>query len=51
MLVVTNNWRVMHGRSSFDGKRRLVGCYVGMYDFLSRIRELTNQQQQIPPYC
>lgn len=38
MFVMFNNWRVLHGRSSFTGSRRLVGCYIGMDDFRSRLR-------------
>jgi trimethyllysine dioxygenase len=39
-LVMFNNWRVLHGRSSFTGSRRLCGCYIGMDDFQSRLRTL-----------
>jgi hypothetical protein len=39
-LLVTNNWRVMHGRTQFTGSRRLVGAYVSMEDFLSATRLL-----------
>ncbi|KAL6073349.1 trimethyllysine dioxygenase [Balamuthia mandrillaris] len=37
-LLVTNNWRVLHGRKAFSGKRRLLGCYMRMEDFLSKSR-------------
>ena len=39
-LLVTNNWRVLHGRKGFTGTRRLVGAYIGMEDFLSATRLL-----------
>ena len=26
-LVIFNNWRVMHGRQTFSGKREMIGCY------------------------
>lgn len=39
-LLVTNNWRVMHGRTRFTGARRLAGCYVSMEHFLGRCRLL-----------
>lgn len=39
-LVMFNNWRVLHGRSSFTGSRRLTGCYIGMDDFKSRLKIL-----------
>lgn len=42
-LLVTNNWRVMHGRTRFTGTRRLAGCYVSMEHFLSRCRLLAAQ--------
>lgn len=39
-VAFVNNWRVMHGRSSFTGKRHLIGSYLSMADFLSRARVL-----------
>lgn len=33
---VIDNWRVMHGRSSFTGSRRMCGAYVGADDWRSR---------------
>jgi trimethyllysine dioxygenase len=39
-LLCTNNWRVMHGRSSFTGSRRLMGCYISVQDYSARIRHL-----------
>jgi len=35
-VVVFDNFRVLHGRSSFTGKRRMVGCYLNHDDFRSR---------------
>jgi alpha-ketoglutarate-dependent taurine dioxygenase len=40
-LLITNNWRVLHGRSEMTGSRRLVGCYITMDDYLSRRRILS----------
>ena len=34
-LLIFNNWRILHGRSSFYGKRKMAGCYVNMEDFMS----------------
>lgn len=34
--VVFDNWRVMHARSAFTGKRRMAGGYVNRDDFVSR---------------
>ncbi|KAJ3126219.1 hypothetical protein HK098_007775 [Nowakowskiella sp. JEL0407] len=39
-VAAVNNWRVLHGRSEFDGKRTVGGCYIGMDDFKSRLRIL-----------
>lgn len=35
-FVTINNWRVMHGRKAFTGRRRLTGCYLNKEDFESR---------------
>ena len=37
MLMLTNNWRVLHGRESFIGKRTIIGCYVNEEDYLSKL--------------
>ena len=34
-LLIFNNWRVLHGRGSFQGKRKMAGCYINMEDFES----------------
>ncbi|KAJ9620626.1 hypothetical protein H2203_007833 [Taxawa tesnikishii (nom. ined.)] len=39
--LIFDNWRVLHGRSSFNGKRRLCGAYVNRDDFISKYK-LTN---------
>ena len=42
-LVVTDNHRVLHGRTAFDqssGRRHLQGCYVSRSEWLSRIHVL-----------
>ena len=31
--VVFDNWRILHGRREFKGKRRMCGAYIGMDDF------------------
>jgi len=36
-LMVTNNWRVFHARSKFEGQRRICGCYIAMDQFRSRL--------------
>ena len=32
-LSIFNNWRVLHGRGSFSGKRKMKGCYLNKEDF------------------
>ena len=32
-LLIFNNWRILHGRSSFKGKRKIAGCYINKEDF------------------
>ena len=34
-LLIFNNWRILHGRGSFNGKRKMAGCYINMEDFMS----------------
>ncbi|OQD84132.1 hypothetical protein PENANT_c014G06062 [Penicillium antarcticum] len=38
--LIFDNWRMMHGRSQFTGKRRMCGGYVNNDDFISRLRLL-----------
>ena len=37
-VLFIDNWRVMHGRSGFQGERTMTGCYVNRSDFLSRTK-------------
>ncbi|KAF1813082.1 Trimethyllysine dioxygenase, partial [Eremomyces bilateralis CBS 781.70] len=39
--LIFDNWRVLHGRSNFTGKRRLCGGYINHDDFISRFK-MTN---------
>tara|TARA_A100000164_G_scaffold374687_1_gene408192 strand:- start:483 stop:1580 length:1098 start_codon:yes stop_codon:yes gene_type:complete len=32
-LLIFNNWRILHGRGSFDGIRKMSGCYINKEDF------------------
>ncbi|CAM9264368.1 unnamed protein product [Pylaiella littoralis] len=36
--VILDNQRAMHGRESFKGRRRMVGCYLGMDELHSEAR-------------
>lgn len=38
LLLIMGNWRVLHGRSSFTGKRTMHGCYVNGDDFFGKYR-------------
>lgn len=42
-LAVFDNHRVLHGRSSFTGQRRLCGAYVNHDDYRSRYVGLRKQ--------
>jgi trimethyllysine dioxygenase len=38
-----DNHRVMHGRSSFDGKRQMCGAYIGVDEYRSKLAVLREQ--------
>ena len=38
LLLIMGNWRVLHGRSSFTGKRTMQGCYLNGDDFFGKYR-------------
>ena len=37
-MLVFDNWRVLHGRGAFRGKRKMAGAYINREDFESRVR-------------
>ena len=37
-MLIFDNWRVMHGRGEFIGKRKMCGCYINREDFESSCR-------------
>lgn len=45
--VVFDNWRVMHGRGSFVGKRRMAGGYVNRDDWVSRYWNTNFEREQV----
>ncbi|KAI5818862.1 hypothetical protein BZA77DRAFT_306617 [Pyronema omphalodes] len=45
--LIFDNWRVLHGRSAFSGKRRLCGGYVNMDDYKSRLRTLSATRERL----
>ncbi|PCH42669.1 mitochondrial protein [Wolfiporia cocos MD-104 SS10] len=41
--VVVDNHRVLHGRSAFDGKRRMCGAYIGIDEYRSKLAILSER--------
>jgi len=39
-ILFLDNWRSLHGRTAFTGKRRLCGCYISRSDWQSKARVL-----------
>jgi trimethyllysine dioxygenase len=37
-VLIFDNWRVLHGRSSFTGKRRICGAYINRDDWISKFK-------------
>jgi alpha-ketoglutarate-dependent taurine dioxygenase len=37
-VMIFDNWRLLHGRTAFDGIRALTGCYVARDEFQSFVR-------------
>lgn len=46
-VVVFDNWRVLHGRSSFTGKRRICGGYINRDDWMSRFKMEKFGQEEV----
>lgn len=38
-VMIFDNWRVLHGRNAYNGKRTMTGCYVQRTEFLSALRK------------
>ena len=38
--ILFDNWRVLHGRSAYEGRRTIAGAYINREDFQSRLRVL-----------
>lgn len=39
-VMIFNNWRVLHGRESYTGIRKMTGCYVLHSEFVSKAKSL-----------
>lgn len=37
-VLIIDNWRLLHGRAGYNGKRVLQGCYYNRSDFMSKAR-------------
>ncbi|CAI6340308.1 unnamed protein product [Periconia digitata] len=37
-ILIFDNWRVLHGRSAFTGKRRICGGYINRDDWISKFK-------------
>ncbi|KAF9910035.1 hypothetical protein EC991_007366 [Linnemannia zychae] len=47
-VLIFDNWRCLHGRSAFTGKRRMCGAYTNWDDYRSRWRTLNTSAEQLP---
>ncbi|KAF7588297.1 hypothetical protein BBP40_005922 [Aspergillus hancockii] len=45
--LIFDNWRMLHGRAEYTGKRRMCGGYINNDDFTSRYRLLRFGKQKI----
>jgi trimethyllysine dioxygenase len=45
--LIFDNWRVLHSRSEFTGKRRMCGGYVNRDDFISRYKTLKFGREEV----
>lgn len=45
MAVIVDNHRVLHGRSAFDGERRMCGAYIGVDEYKSKLAVLSERFQ------
>ncbi|TFK49526.1 Trimethyllysine dioxygenase [Heliocybe sulcata] len=48
-VVAVNNHRVLHGRSAFDGKRRMCGAYIGIDEYRSKLTVLREKFETALP--
>ncbi|KAF2151996.1 Trimethyllysine dioxygenase, partial [Myriangium duriaei CBS 260.36] len=45
--VIFDNWRLMHGRSEFSGKRTVCGGYVNYDDYVSRYKSSCYSEEEL----
>ncbi|KAJ9139449.1 Trimethyllysine dioxygenase [Pleurostoma richardsiae] len=46
-VLIFDNWRVLHGRSAFEGVRRICGGYINRDDFISRWRNTNFPREEV----
>jgi trimethyllysine dioxygenase len=46
-VLIFDNWRVLHGRSAFTGKRRICGGYINRDDWMSRFKMARFGQEKV----
>ncbi|KAH9827158.1 Trimethyllysine dioxygenase [Teratosphaeria destructans] len=46
-LLLFDNWRVLHGRAAFTGKRRMCGGYIPRDDFISKFKATNWSREEI----
>lgn len=39
-VLFIDNWRVLHGRASYTGHRKMTGCYISRADYMSKAKVL-----------
>lgn len=39
-VVIFDNWRLLHGRAAYTGRRQIAGCYVSRTEFQSVARTM-----------
>ncbi|KAL1799714.1 hypothetical protein ACET3X_000056 [Alternaria dauci] len=46
-VLIFDNWRVLHGRSSFTGRRRICGAYINRDDWISKFKMLEFGSEEV----
>jgi trimethyllysine dioxygenase len=46
-VLIFDNWRVLHGRSAFTGKRRICGAYINRDDWISQYKMAEYGQDEV----
>ncbi len=46
-VLIFDNWRVLHGRSKFTGKRRICGGYINRDDWISKYKWLKYEKAMV----